>query len=211
MRKIFCLATAFLLCAAPDAGAAELSVAVFDLQKVAAACDAVQDARAAIDSKYGAQKMLLEKDRAALEKKMEGFQAKKPTPKQQEDFAKEQREYSERAQAFMRLLQADELRVRQDIDSILNQAAENLAKRKGYSLVMDIASIPYYDSNLDVTGDMLAEANVVFKKIKDEMLKSGPPQNAPAATNATAPAPRNATAPGTARPGGTSPRPGTGK
>jgi Skp family chaperone for outer membrane proteins len=211
MRKIFCLAAAVLLCAAPDAGAAELSIAVFDLQKVAAACDAVQDARAAIDSKYGAQKMLLEKDRAALEKKMEGFQTKKPTPKQQEDFSKEQREYAERAQAFMRLLQADELRVRQDIDSIINQAAENLARRKGYSMVMDIDSIPYYDSNLDVTGDMLAEANAVFKKIRDEMLKSGPPQDAPAATNATAPAPRNATAPGNARSGGTAPRPGTGK
>ncbi|MDR2800704.1 MAG: OmpH family outer membrane protein [Desulfovibrio sp.] len=203
MRKIFCLAAVFLLCAAPGAGAAELSIGVFDLQKVAAACDAVQDARAAIDSKYGAQKMLLEKDRAALEKKMEGFQTKKPTPKQQEDFTKEQREYTERAQAFMRLLQADELRVRQDIDSVINQAAENLAKRKGYSLVMDIASIPYYDSKLDVTEDLLAETNVVFKKIKDEMLKSGPPQGA--ATNATAPAPRNA------RPGGAAPQPGTGK
>lgn len=205
MRKIFCLAAVFLLCAAPDAGAAGLSIAVFDLQKVAAACDAVQDARAAIDSKYGAQKMLLEKDRAALEKKMESFQAKKPTPKQQEDFAKEQREYAERAQAFMRLLQADELRVRQDIDSVINQAAENLARQKGYSMVMDIASVPYYDPGLDVTEAMLAETNAVFKKIKDEMLKSGPPQGVAPAANATVPASRNA------RPGGAASRPGAGR
>jgi outer membrane protein len=195
MRKLFCLAAVFLFCAASGATAADLSIAVFDLQKVAAECDAIQDARVAIDSKYGAQKTLLEKDRTGLEKKMEGFKGKKPTPKQQEDFGREQREYAERAQAFMRLLQADEMRIRQDIESVINEAAKNLAERKGYSLVMDIASIPFYDPKLDLTPDMLAETNTVFGKIKAEMLKNAPAQGAapaqtpPAAGQSNAPAP----------------------
>ncbi|MDR0827037.1 MAG: OmpH family outer membrane protein [Desulfovibrio sp.] len=196
MRKLFCLAAIFLFCAASGAAAADLSIAVFDLQKVAADCDAIQTAREAIDSKYGTQKTLLEKDRAGLEKKMEGFKGKKPTPKQQEDFAREQREYAERAQAFMRLLQADELRIRQDIESVINDAAKNLAGRKGYTLVMDIASIPFFDPKLDITPDMLAETNAVFSKLKEEMLKNAPAQGAAPAQNAPAAGQSNAPAQG---------------
>jgi outer membrane protein len=189
MRYIACLAACFFLSASLNAAAADIKIAVFNLQKTAAECDALQEARTALDGKFGEQKNALEKDRLRLEKKASDFQSKKPTVKQQEDFAKEQREYGERAQAFMRLLQADEQRVRRDIDEVISRAAKNLAEAKGYTVIMDIADIVYYDPALDITDDMLAESNAVFKKIKDDLLKSGPPQNAaPPARNATVPA-----------------------
>ncbi|MDR2123421.1 MAG: OmpH family outer membrane protein [Desulfovibrio sp.] len=189
MRYIACLAACLFLSASFDAAAADSKTAVFNLQKTAAECDALQEARAALDSKFGEQKNSLEKERLRLEKKASEFQNKKPTAKQQENFVREQREYGEKAQAFMRLLQADEQRVRRDIDEVISRAAKNLAESKGYTLIMDIADIVYYDSALDITADMLAESNAVFKKIKEDMLKSGPPQGAaPPAGNAPAPA-----------------------
>ncbi|MDR1946380.1 MAG: OmpH family outer membrane protein [Desulfovibrio sp.] len=184
MRKMFCLAACLFLSAGLNAAAADINIAVFNLQKTAAECDALTEARAALDGKFGEQKNALEKERTRLEKKVADFQAKKPTAKQQEDFAREQREYGEKAQAFMRLLQADEQRIRQDIDIVISQAAKNLAAAKGYTLVMDIADIVYYTPDMDITADMLAESNAVFKKIKEEVLKNTAPQNA-----APAPAP----------------------
>jgi outer membrane protein len=192
MRYIACLAACLFLSASLNAAAADVKIAVFNLQKTAAECDALQEARMALDGKFGEQKNALEKERLRLEKKASDLQSKKPTAKQQEDFAKEQREYGEKAQAFMRLLQADEQRVRRDIDEIISRAARNLAEAKGWTLIMDIADIVHYDPALDITTDMLAESNAVFKQIKEDILKSGPPQNitpaAPPARNATAPA-----------------------
>jgi outer membrane protein len=189
MRYIACLAACFFLSASLNAAAADIKIAVFNLQKTAAECDALQEARTALDGKFGEQKNALEKERLRLEKKASDFQSKRPTAKQQEDFAREQREYGEKAQAFMRLLQADEQRVRRDIDEVISRAAKNLAEAKGYAVIMDIADIIYYDPALDITDDLLAESNAVFKKIKEDLLKSGGPHNtAPPARNATVPA-----------------------
>jgi outer membrane protein len=192
MRYLVCLATCLLLSSSLNAAAADAGIVVFNLQKTAAECDALQEARAALDGKFGEQKNVLEKERMRLEKKASDFQNKKPTARQQEDFAKEQREYGEKAQAFMRLLQADEQRVRRDIDEVISRAAKNLAAAAGYTLIMDISDIVYYAPALDITDAMLAESNAVFKKIKEDILKSGPPQSAaptaPPAQNATTPA-----------------------
>jgi outer membrane protein len=188
MRNLLCLAACLVLSAALNATAADLNVVVFNLQRTAAECDALREARVALDGKFGEQRNSLEQERLRLEAKAVEFQKKKPSAKQQEGFAKEQREYGEKAQAFMRLLQADEQRVRRDIDEVISLAAKNLADSKGYTLIMDIADIVYAAPALDITNDMLAESNAVFKKIKEDLLKSGPPQNAaPAAPAAQTP------------------------
>jgi outer membrane protein len=192
MRHIACLAACLFLSASLNAAAADIKIAVFNLQKTAAECDALQEARTALDGKFGEQKNTLEKERLRLEKKASDFQTKTPTTRQQEDFAREQREYGEKAQAFMRLLQADEQRVRRDIDEVISRAAKNLAAVEGYTLIMDIADIVYYDPALDITADMLAASNTVFKKIKEDLLQNGPPQDAapaaPPAGNVAPPA-----------------------
>lgn len=171
MRKILCLAACFLLFSAAAAHAQE-GIVVFDLQKVAADCDALKEAKKALDEKFGPQKAELEKEREVFERKTAELQQadpKKITNKQKEDYTKQQRDYTEKAQAFMRLLQADELRVRTDIDTVINRAAKELAVRKGYAMILDAGLVPYADPKLDITNDMLTETNAVWKVIKKEL------------------------------------------
>lgn len=176
MRRILCLAVCLLLFSAAGARA-EGEIVVFDLQKVAADCDALKEARKALDDKFGAQKTDLEKKREALEKKAADYEKKKPTDKQMEAYTKEQREYGEKAQAFMRLLQADEMRVRQDIDTVIIEASKSLATRKKYAMILDSALVPYADPKLDVTNDMLTESNAAWKKIKQGLAGGAPAEN----------------------------------
>ena len=174
MRRTLCLAACFLLFSAAFARAAG-DVVAFDLQKVARECDALKVAIDALEKKYGSQKDELEKERGAIEKKGEEYAKKKPTDKQKKDFEEERRKYMEKAQAFMRLYQADELRVRTDIDTVILAAAKDLAARKGYALVLDTAAVPYVSPGLDVTNDMITEANEVWKKMNSAAQQAAPP------------------------------------
>lgn len=164
MRTIVSLAVCFLLLSAVAAHA-EPAIAVFNVQKVAAECDALQEAKAALEKKFGAQKESLEKQRDSIEKKAAALKGK-ATEKQQAELSRMHREYTEKAQAFVRVFQADEMRVRRDIDTVINAAAKELAAKKGYSLILDSAAAVYADPKLDVTADMLAATNEVWQKSK---------------------------------------------
>lgn len=165
MRHILCLAIAFVLLSAATAQA-ENSIAVFDLQKVAAESEPLKEAVAALDVKFGAQKEALEKERQELEKKTMELAKKKSTEAEQQALAKEHRDFQEKGQAFMRIFQADETRVRMDLDTIIESAAKELAAKKGYVMLLDIAAVPYVDPKLDVTNDMLTEVNTLWKNSK---------------------------------------------
>ena len=166
MRVIASLAFCFLLLSAAVAHA-EPTIAVFNVQKVAAECDALKDAKAALEKKFGAQKEALEKQRETLEKKAAALKGK-ATERQQAELSKLHREYTEKAQAFVRVFQADELRVRRDIDTVISTAAKELAARKGYSIILDSGAAVYFEPKLDVTNEMLAEINTVWAKSKTE-------------------------------------------
>ena len=166
MRVIASLAFCFLLLSAAVAHA-EPTIAVFNVQKVAAECDALKDAKAALEKKFGAQKEALEKQRDTLEKKAAALKGK-ATERQQAELSKMHREYTEKAQAFVRVFQADELRVRRDIDTVISTAAKELAAKKGYSLILDSGAAVYFETKFDITGEMLAETNAVWAKSKTE-------------------------------------------
>ena len=164
MRIILPLSLCFLLLFAVTARAGG-EIVVFNVQKVATECGAGVEAKAYLEKKFGAPKDALEKQRASLEKKFEALKGK-ATEKQQVDLNKQHKEYTEKAQAFMRGLQAEEMRVRQELDNLIVSAARTLATRKGYSLILDSAAAIYAGTAADVTAEMLAEANETWQKAK---------------------------------------------
>lgn len=164
MRKIVPLVFCFFLLFASVAHA-ELNIAVFNAQKVAAECDAFVEAKAAAEKQFGAQKDALDKQRDTIEKKAAALKGK-ATEKQQQELNKMHREYTEKAQAFVRVAQTAEMRIRRDIDTVILTAAKELAAKKGYNLILDTSSTAFADPKFDVTNDMLAEANDVWKKSK---------------------------------------------
>jgi outer membrane protein len=159
------LASAALCCAMLFAASAraETGFAVFNVQKVVTECDALQEAKTAMEKKFGGQKDALEKQRSELEKKITASKGKT----NQADLAKMQREFSEKAQAFMRVLQAEEARLRKEIDAVITSAAKELARKKGYSAILDSAAAVYCDPANDVTDAMLAETNALWKQSKE--------------------------------------------
>ncbi len=164
MRRIVCLAICFVLLSVPFAYAQELRIGIFDVQKVASESNALKNAKADIDKKFGKQKSDLEKERGSIEKQAAAFQKKPPTDKQQQALAKQHREYTEKTQTFMKLLQTEEQRVREELEKAITQAAKELAAKKGYALILDRAAAPYFDPKLDVTADMLTEINALTAK-----------------------------------------------
>lgn len=163
MRKIFFLALCFVMLSAVAVRAEGLSIVVFDLQKVATESDVLKAGTAAVEGQFKAEKDALEKDQADIEKKRKDFAAKAPTEKQIKDLQKQENAYNEKLRAFMQLYQKAEQRIREDVYTVLTSAAKSLAVKKGYTLVLDFGAVPYADPKLDVTNDMLTEANEVWK------------------------------------------------
>lgn len=164
MRKLFFLTIVCLLFSASAVHAQDLAIGVFDVQKVATESDAIKAAKDEIDKKFGKQKADLEKERANIEKKAQEYQKKRPTEKQQQALMKQNREYSEKAQAFLKLLQAEEARFRSELEEAIGKAAKEVAVKKNLSLILDKAAAPYFDSKFDVTADMLTEVNALTQK-----------------------------------------------
>jgi outer membrane protein len=162
-RKVVLFSLVFIFLSAGVAQAGG-EFAVFDKQTVAAESEALKAARGAMESKFGAQRDALEKERAALESRAIAFQRITPTEQQAQDFMRQQEAFSERAQAFLRLLQADEARVFGEIEALIDRAARGLAVRGGYVLILDSAAALYFAPNLDITSDMVEEVNALWKK-----------------------------------------------
>ena len=164
MRKILSLAVCFVLLSVAAAHA-EQKIAVFNVQKVASECDALKEAKAALDKKFGAQKQAIEKQREALEQRAQGLKGR-ATEKQQAELNKMHKAYTEKAQAFVRVFQADEMTLRKDIDTLMTTAAKELAAKNGYSLILDSQAAVFAEPQFDITEQMLAETNELWRKNK---------------------------------------------
>jgi outer membrane protein len=163
MPRILCFALCFLLLSAVAVQAEEFKFGVFDVQKVAAESDALKMAKEDVDKRFGKQRTDLEKERDDIEKKAESFKKKAPTEKQQKALQKQHREYQEKTQAFMKILQAEEMRIRQGLEKAITQAAKAVAVKNGYLLILDKAAAPYFDPRQDVTSEILMEVNNITK------------------------------------------------
>lgn len=165
MRKSLALAVSFVLLFAAAAHA-EMKVAVFDVQVVAEKSDALKEAQEMWKKNYDGEKAQLEKQRDALEKKAATLT--KATEAQKKEFQKSERDFAEKTNAFMRKMQASELEIRKELDTLIVQSASEYAAAKGYTLILDTKSAPYFDKSMDVTDDMVKEANRVWAAAKKD-------------------------------------------
>ncbi|MDR2488386.1 MAG: OmpH family outer membrane protein [Desulfovibrio sp.] len=165
MRTLASVTLCYALFFAAAAHAEPAGIAVFNVQKVVTECDALREAKISMEKKFGEQKTSLEKQRETLEKKIASIKGK-ATEKQQAELNKMNREYTEKAQAFVRVFQADEARLRTEIDAVVTAAAKELSLKRGYLAVFDSSATVYADTAIDVTAAMLAETNEQWKKAK---------------------------------------------
>lgn len=170
MRKIVALALCLMFFALPAANAADLKIAVFDLQKVAVDSQVYKDAKRTFNSTFEPRRAALAKEGETAEKAEMKLTASS-SQKDRENAQKLKTAYAQKLGSYMEDLQKAEARLRMDVDTIIVTAAENCAKKKGYNLVLDITAPVYSDGKyagaiVDITKDVLAEANSLWSKAK---------------------------------------------
>ena len=175
MRKIFWVVLCVMLLSATVAQA-EMKVAVFDVQTVANKSDALKEAQQLMKKTYEGEREQLEKPRVALEKQAEKLKAKS-TEAEQNAFRKTQREYSDKANLYVRKVQAAEAKIREEMDVLMLQAGREYAQRKGYNIILDTRGVVFFDQAMDVTNDMVTEANRVWQEAKAKNIQGNKGQD----------------------------------
>ncbi len=164
MFKTLAAALCLLLLTAVFAGAAEMKIAVFNVQTVTEKSNVLKDAKSSMDKTFSTEKSQLEKQRQDLERRATGL--KEGDKDAAAALQKDQQAYSDRVGVYLRKIQAAEGQVRQQIEATLTKAAGEYAKKHGYTLILDAQSAPYFDSSYDVTNDMVVEVNRVWQEAK---------------------------------------------
>ena len=165
MRKILALAVCLVFFSTAVARA-EMSVAVFDLQQVAAKSDVLKEAQAAVNKEFQPRKATLDKEAQTLKTKTDAIAKGTATEAQRTELLGLQRAYSDKVNDYMTDLQKAELRVRQDVDLVIIEAAKKYAKKKGFSLILDTNAAIYFEDSMDVTKDMITEVNTQWRSMK---------------------------------------------
>ena len=182
MRKIILLTMAFVLVAAASANAAELKIGLFNMGEVALDCDAFKDAQKKIQSTYGNEQKALENKEKDLQKKFEDFSVQQAglsaeaRQDRQVELMRLKRDHDDKKNDFMRKVTAAENKSREEITRVILIATAEYGKRNKYSLILDAnsAGAIHVEPSMDVTADILKEANKVWKE-KPKALTDGRP------------------------------------
>ena len=164
MRKIVVMA--FALCFMLSGVAlAEPKIGVVDMQKIATQSDPAKDAQKRMEKKFGAERAQLEKQTKALQKQAEGLKGSSVTEEKKVDFIRKKRELDEKARNFARRVEQDNIQIRQEMVAIIYRASYEVAQRKNFDFIVDIAAggVLYAQQSMDLTADVLAEANRLWK------------------------------------------------
>ena len=167
MRKLMylTLAVCLMMAGAVAANAAEPAAAkigVVDMQAVATQSEPAQAAKKQMESKYGKERAALEKQGEALKKSAEELKGPKASDEKKLAFIRK------KTRNFLRKVEQDEVKLRQDMVTMVFNATYNVAQKKGFNFVVDITAggVLYADQTMDLTQDVLAEVNRLHKEDK---------------------------------------------
>ncbi len=163
MRKVLFMAVMACLMTASVA-LAEVKIGVVDMQVVASESEPAKDAKKKMESKFGTEKKQLEKQGKDLQKKAEALQGNDNKDKQVE-FIRLRREFDEKTRNFALKVEKDEVKLRQDMVTLVFKAAYEVARRKGFDYVVDVTAggVLYAEKDMDLTKEIVEEVNKLWK------------------------------------------------
>jgi outer membrane protein len=143
-------------------------IGVVDMQTVASQSVPAEAARKQMDDKYGKERQALEKQGEALKKKAEGLKNPKTSEEKKLEFIRAKQDLDQKTRNFVRKVEQDEVRLRQDMVTLVFQAAYEVAHSKGFNFVVDVTAggVLYADQSMDLTQDVLAEVNKLYEVSK---------------------------------------------
>ncbi len=173
MRKFLVLTLAALFAMAGMAFAADtaaLKIGVVDMQTVATQSEPAKAARDHMEKKYGKERKSLEEEGEKLRKRAEKLKDPKASEESKLAFLRAKQELDQKTRTFMRKVEQDEVKLRQDMVTMVFNATYGVAQRKGYNFVVDVTAggVLYADQDMDLTQEVLAEVNKISKEQGDK-------------------------------------------
>lgn len=180
MRKVLMMTLAACLLMAGFTGSPALAadgdavpaakIGVVDMQTVATQSEPAQAAKKQMESKFGKERQSLEKQGEALKKKAEALKNPKASEEKKLEFIRAKQDLDQKTRNFLRKVEQDEVKLRQDMVTLVFSATYEVARAKGFNFVVDVTAggVLYADQSMDLTQDVLAEVNKLYKAQKDE-------------------------------------------
>lgn len=179
-RLFLSLIAFFLLCgisyAADSATVPPAKIGVVDMQTVATDSDPAKAAKAQMEAKYGKEGAAIEKRAKDLEKQAAALKNPKSKEKAREDFLAALNKLNKDKQNFQRKVQQDEIKLRQEMVTLVFSATYEVARAKGFNFVVDVTAggVLYADQSMDLTQDVLAEVNKIYAANKNKTSQDTP-------------------------------------
>ena len=166
MAAVFAVASMF----AGQAHAAEIAVAVLDMQKVLASSEAGMEAQKSLEKKMEELQGKFKADEDALlalqeeiEKKSSVWSEEKKQDKAIE-FQKKRRDLrAKQEDANIELKQLQEKKLGPIIEE-LEKVVDKVAKEKGYKIILPKAAVVYIDNSVDISDEITKALNEMIKK-----------------------------------------------
>ena len=143
-------------------------IGVVDMQTVATQSDPAKAAKEQMEAKYGKERANLEKQGNALKKQAEALKNPKVSEEKKLAFIRAKQEMDQKTRNFLRKVEQDEVKLRQDMVTLVFSATYEVARAKGFNFVVDVTAggVLYADQSMDLTQDVLAEVNKLYKEKK---------------------------------------------
>jgi len=170
MYRILIMAVMALILTTGSAHA-QASIGVIDMQLIASQSGATKNAMVKMQSKYGKQRDQLNKEAKNLQAKEQALSkqfatlSKSALKSRQTEFMTLQKNFAKKSRAFSMNVEKDEIKIKQDIFKLVTKASATVAKRKKMNFIVDIAAggVLYYTKRMDVTKDVLAEVDRLWR------------------------------------------------
>lgn len=145
-------------------------IGVVDMQTVATDSEPAKAVRAEMEKKYGKDREALEKRGQALKKQAEALKNPKTSEQKKVDFIKAKQKLDTDTRNFLKKVEQDEVKNRQNMVTLIFSAAYEVAKAKGYNFVVDVnaGGVLYADRAMDLTQAVMEQVNKIYKENKDK-------------------------------------------
>lgn len=156
--------------AAAGAAPPVAKIGVVDMQIVATESDPAKAARADMEKQFGKEKENLEKKGQALKKQAEALKNPKTSEQKKVDFIKSKQKLDQDTRNFLRKVEQEEVKVRQQMVTYVFNAAYEVARAKGFNFVVDLnaGGVLYADRSMDLTQAVMEEVNKIYKESKNK-------------------------------------------
>ena len=181
MRKLILL-TLTLLLFSGSAYAAEYKMGVFSLAEVIRSSDAYNEVEKQLESKFGAEEKKLRAKEEQYNKNLKDYQNKlsglsaDARENKEMELLRQKRDFEDQFNSYRRKRGIEEEKVYNRVTRAALIAVTRYGKANKYSLILnaDTGSVLHADPTIDISKDLIAETNKVWKEKPKQLDDNSP-------------------------------------